>query len=307
MTAIEGAGQAAPRWPALARNVVGNLRAWIAALFESKRGCARRGNYRALLRQNARQAAILLGLVALTMVLVDPWAGVAIQALPARFVAFFAVVTDFGRSGWILVPAGLLILSIAALSSPALDRLTRGMLAALVVRLGFVFVAIGLPGLVATTLKRLIGRIRPSAEGAFAYAPLSWRPDYASLPSGHTVTAFAALVAIGLVVPRARPFLWVYAVAIGLSRIVVSAHFPSDVIAGAAFGAFGAVLVREWFASRGLGFRIDPAGVVRTLPGPSLARAFRALRAAAFAAPSSGWRKEGAAAEPSGKNKNRSA
>jgi undecaprenyl-diphosphatase len=181
------------------------------------------------------------------------------------------------------------------------------MLAAIVVRLGFVFVAVGLPGLVATILKRLIGRIRPSAEGAFAYAPLSWRPDYASLPSGHTVTAFAALVAIGLVVPRARPLLWVYAVAIGLSRIVVSAHFPSDVIAGAAFGAFGAVLVREWFASRGLGFAIDADGLVRTLPGPSLARSFRALRAALFASLSSGRSREGERAQPSDNNKSRSA
>ncbi len=142
------------------------------------------------------------------------------------------------------------------------------MLAALVVRIGFIFVAIGLPALVGSVVKRLIGRVRPSAEAPFAYQPFSWRPDYASLPSGHTITAFAALVAIGVLFPRARPFLWVFAITIAVSRIVVSAHFPSDVIAGAAFGAFGAILVREWFASRRLGFVIDPQRTVRRFPLP---------------------------------------
>jgi hypothetical protein len=97
------------------------------------------------------------------------------------------------------------------------------------------------------------------------------------MPSGHSIAAFGALAAIGLVFPRARPYLWVYAITIGVSRIVVSAHFPSDVIAGAAFGAFGVILVREWFASRRLGFFIDPQGAVHAFPTPSVARAKRAI------------------------------
>ena len=125
----------------------------------------------------------------------------------------------------------------------------------------------------------MIGRVRPSALGPFAYEPLSWRPEYASLPSGHTTTAFAALVAIGALFPRARAILWVYAACIAVSRVVVSAHFRSDVIAGAAFGAFGAILVRDWFAARRLGFHIGPDGVVRALPGPSQGRLKKVARA----------------------------
>ena len=40
-------------------------------------------------------------------------------------------------------------------------------------------------------VKRFIGRVRPSSAGPFAYEPFHWRPDFASLPSGHTTTAFA--------------------------------------------------------------------------------------------------------------------
>jgi undecaprenyl-diphosphatase len=37
-------------------------------------------------------------------------------------------------------------------------------------------------------------------------------------------------------------------------------------------GTLGALLVRDWFAARRLGFAIDPNGRVRALPGPSLKR-----------------------------------
>jgi undecaprenyl-diphosphatase len=121
-------------------------------------------------------------------------------------------------------------------------------------------------------VKRRIGRVRPSAAGPFAYEPFSWRSEYASFPSGHTTTAFAALVAIGAICPRLRPVLWFYAVAIAASRVIVSAHYPSDVIAGAAWGALGAILVRNWFAARRLAFYTGPGGEVHAMTGPSWRR-----------------------------------
>jgi membrane-associated phospholipid phosphatase len=221
--------------------------------------------------------AILL--VALAMILLDQRAYQLASGLPPWLVEGFYTITDFGRSGWILVPTGGLILIIALLASPALDHMTRGVLAMVVVRLGFIFIAVGLPGLLVTIVKRWIGRVRPSAQGPFAYEPFSWRPEYASLPSGHTTTAFAALVAIGAIFPRARPFLWGYALLIALSRIVVTAHYSSDVIAGAAVGTFGALWVRDWFARRRLGFVVGTDGSVHALAGPSLGRIKRVARA----------------------------
>jgi undecaprenyl-diphosphatase len=217
--------------------------------------------------------------IALAMILVDQRAYQFASGLPLWLVDGFYAITDFGRSGWILVPTGGLILVIALLASPALDHMTRGVLAMLVVRIGFIFIAVGLPGLLVTIVKRWIGRVRPSARGPFAYEPFSWRPEYASLPSGHTTTAFAALVAIGAIFPRARAFLWGYALLIALSRIVVTAHYSSDVIAGAAVGAFGALWVRDWFARRRLGFVVGTDGAVHALAGPSPDRIKRVARA----------------------------
>jgi membrane-associated phospholipid phosphatase len=216
--------------------------------------------------------------IALAMIMVDQRTYQFASGLPPWLVDGFYAITDFGRSGWILVPTGGLILVIALLASPALDHMTRGVLAMLVVRIGFIFIAVGLPGLLVTIVKRWIGRVRPSAQGPFAYEPFSWRPEYASLPSGHTTTAFAALVAIGAIFPRARAFLWGYALLIALSRIVVTAHYSSDVIAGAAVGAFGALWVRDWFARRRLGFVVGTDGAVHALAGPSPDRIKRVAR-----------------------------
>jgi undecaprenyl-diphosphatase len=66
--------------------------------------------------------------------------------------------------------------------------------------------------------------------------------------------------------------MWIYAGVIVVSRVVVEAHYPSDVLAGAVFGAFGAVIVRNWFAARRLGFVPQPDGTIRPLPGPSWRR-----------------------------------
>jgi undecaprenyl-diphosphatase len=71
--------------------------------------------------------------------------------------------------------------------------------------------------------------------------------------------------------------MWIYAGLIGLSRVVVTAHYPSDVIAGALVGAAGALLVRNWFAARRLGFAVDADGSVRPMPGPSVWRIIKAV------------------------------
>ena len=215
------------------------------------------------------------------MVFVDAWAIQTTLRLPRWVAVPFKEVTEFGKSGWFLVPVGLGLVLVAAFASPALPRFTRLAIGTLAVRFAFLFTAIAAPGLVVTVIKRLIGRSRPFADGQvdpFLYLPLVWRVDYASLPSGHATNAFAALIAVGLIWPRLRALMWVYALIIALCRVVVLAHYPSDVFAGAIVGAVGAWLVRDWFAARRLGFVIDADGRVRALPGPSFAHVKRVAR-----------------------------
>jgi undecaprenyl-diphosphatase len=252
---------------------------WYLALFRRKPRFAAVPRWRTPHRLRVG-AAIVVAVVVTAMFVVDAWAVTWAQRLPESLIRLFDHITDFGKSFWLLVPIAF-VLAVIALASPMLSAMSQRVLATVAVRFGFLFVAVGLPGLVFSVLKRLIGRARPLVGGTadpFSYRPLTWKVEYASLPSGHAIDAFAIAMAVGALWPRARPVLWTYAVVIALSRIVLTAHFPSDVIAGAVVGVVGVLLVRDWFAARGLAFVIGANGCVRPLPGPSLGRIKRVAR-----------------------------
>jgi membrane-associated phospholipid phosphatase len=223
-------------------------------------------------------AVALVGAAAVSMIAFDARAVDWARGEPHWFRAMFEDITRFGLSGWFLFPCGFVLLCLAALTSPQLPTVTQAVLAALGARFGFVFLAIGLPGLFVSIVKRLIGRARPLVGGhedPFHYVPFTWSPAFASMPSGHATTAVAAAIAIGAIWPRTRIVMWLYAAAIMLSRVAVLAHHPSDVIAGALVALVGTDLLRRWFATRGLVFRRSD---LSAKPAPSLARIATALR-----------------------------
>lgn len=70
--------------------------------------------------------------------------------------------------------------------------------------------------------------------------------EVASMPSGHTLTAFAVASSLYFALDargRARfAWLWPLAAAVGLSRIAVGAHWPGDVAVGAGLGVLAGLL-----------------------------------------------------------------
>ena len=98
------------------------------------------------------------------------------------------------------------------------------------------------------TIKPLVERARPWL--ALPFTPLVTENDPNSFPSGHTCAAFAA----GMVWARELPWGWgraasvLMAVCMGLSRLYVGVHYPSDVLAGAVIGGACACIV--WNAWR---------------------------------------------------------
>jgi undecaprenyl-diphosphatase len=210
--------------------------------------------------------------IVLSMIFLDRAAIEAVAGLPVSVNRAFNDFTDFGRSDWFLVPLGGLLVLIAVFDAPWIERWTRLAMAAVAARLGFLFLAISLPGIVQAILKHQIGRHRPSELGPFTYEPFSWEHQFSSFPSGHTTTAFSVLVAFGALFPRLRPLLWTYAILIAISRVVISTHYPSDVMAGALVGGFGTLLIRNWFAERRLALYVGSDHEVRPLPGPSVGR-----------------------------------
>jgi undecaprenyl-diphosphatase len=259
------------RWP---RRIIGRLEIAVREITRASRGGVRWPAWQTVAVAAGATAVVLL----LLMTFVDVPAIVAARGLPPIVVAPFQFVTDLGKAGWFLYTLPVFMFALA-LAPPDLPRPVQATLAAIFARAGFVFLAIGIPYWVNAALKQMIGRARPFVGGsanAWLYQPFSWGPAYASLPSNHSVTVGAAAVAIGALFPRARTAMWIYAAVILVSRIVVIAHHPSDVVAGVLFGICGALLVRNYFASRRIVFGVTPQGNVEAFAGPS----WRRIRAA---------------------------
>jgi undecaprenyl-diphosphatase len=133
-----------------------------------------------------------------------------------------------------------------------------------------VFLSVAASVFIAEILKFVIGRGRPFVGGKanpFNFGPFQGTEAYFSLPSAHAVTAFALAFAVSALWPRLRVFMFAYAIVILLTRLVLLAHHPSDVVAGALVGIVGAMAVRYWFAARRLGFAIRADGTMVPLPG----------------------------------------
>jgi undecaprenyl-diphosphatase len=276
VSAAGGLGDQTPAAATWLRQIEVNARATMAMLLRPPRGVVA---FPGAVQLAAGTLVAVVVLIA-TMFVLDAWSVSHARRLPGELIVAAQRFTNLGKAGWFLWPAGVLLLALIAVNSPDMARFSRGVVAAFAVRLGFVFTAIGLPSLFATIIKNVIGRARPfvvAGPDVWAYEPFTWHARYASFPSGHTTTAFAALVAIGAIFPQARALMWIYAVLIGLSRVIITAHHPSDVIAGAIMGAAGAYLVRNWFAARRLGFAVGSDGSVRAMPGPSVRRIIKAV------------------------------
>jgi len=85
-------------------------------------------------------------------------------------------------------------------------------------------------------LKRTSRRKRPCEIEPHCWASIL-PPDKYSFPSGHSITAFAVAISLGLFYPFLQPILLAVAFLIAASRIILGMHFLSDVIAGSAIGA----------------------------------------------------------------------
>jgi len=110
--------------------------------------------------------------------------------------------------------------------------------------------------LVSHGIKDLFDVARPVSElGRDAVVVIGPALKHGALPSGHTTAAFTFAAVAGLVRPRWLWWLLPLALLVGLSRVVVGAHWPQDVAAGMALGWLCGGAGLRWVPARLLAWR----------------------------------------------------
>ena len=185
------------------------------------------------------------------------------QALPPAIVAFNERITDFGTFAWMIYGSGSItivayILHRVSRSAGFSSKTKTAWRLAL-----YFLVTIGSASALVHLLKLVIGRARPELyldHGAHSLMPFANEWLFESFPSGHSAAVGSFFGAFAMLAPRLRIFFALGALTIGVTRVVVGAHYPSDVAAGLLLGLWVALMTAFVFAQRNWLFRLDEQG-----------------------------------------------
>lgn len=106
-----------------------------------------------------------------------------------------------------------------------------------------------IPGLFCDAIKIIVGRYRPRmlfSDELYGLHFFTLKSKMWSFPSGHSVTFMSLMVALSFLMPRYWKWLWTFGAFICLTRVLVTAHYLSDVMVGAYIGMLGAVFCKAW-------------------------------------------------------------
>lgn len=224
------------------------------------------------LSQRLRERGLVWPLVLLVAILCGIWAFAAIlsEVMEGDTAAFdSAILLALRQPGDLSVPigphavqefmrdlsglGGVGILTLITLAATVFLAILRQYRSAL-----FVTVSVALGSLISTGFKLAVGRPRPDLvpHGSFV--------NTASFPSGHSMMSAVVYLTLAVMLARTqsklavRFFLLSLAVAltfgVGVSRVYLGVHWPTDVLAGWVLGASWAVmcaLVAAWMDGKG--------------------------------------------------------
>ena len=152
---------------------------------------------------------------------------------------FFSSITHLGKSEWYLIPSILLFWFFYKRKNREYATMTL-----------YLFMTNVIAGIGVWLFKIPFGRMRPEFylnEGLYGFTWFAIDADYASFPSGHTITIISTVVALSLLFPRLKYILLPIGAVVAFSRVVVTAHYLSDVIFASFLGTMVAIALYRYY------------------------------------------------------------
>ncbi len=206
----------------------------------------------------------------------DEGAARAAIRLDPRFIHYFGAISQAGKSNWLFALSVMAVVLGLFRREKVLGPRRRAAWGLVASRGFYFFAVLAFSGIAVQIVKHVVGRARPyliNLDGPFHFDFFSLRAVEASFPSGHTTTVFATLAALTLLWPRLGPAFLIVALPVAASRIILGAHYPSDVFGGACLGLASALVVARIFARRRIAFTLAPDAILPKPRGRKLAGA----------------------------------
>ncbi len=157
----------------------------------------------------------------------------------------FKKIEFLGDSATYLVPSGVVVLLLLLFHRKRLENAPvmpiKTCFQHVRLKAFLLFIAVATTGLLVHIPKYVFARTRPRVlfrDDIYTFEFFKAGSDFTSFPSGHTTTAVTAALVLGAFFPTARWFFYAVAALVGIERVLLGSHYPSDVLAGALFGGF---------------------------------------------------------------------
>ena len=185
--------------------------------------------------------------------------------------SLFETLTHFGDSLYFFIPTIIIWATIKIIKNKNKILLTSSDISL------FIFFNILISGITVQIFKHILGRPRPSlfhSNNLSVIDIFNFDSRWHSFPSGHTATIFAFIFCLVFLFPKIKNILITIAIIIASTRVIVGAHYVSDIFGGALAAYITSILLRDNFFQKSKLFQIDDGNI---LPNENVSIIFKSI------------------------------